>query len=439
MRTFFALVALGLVVLFCSAFLNQRQGLLLTNAQILNPRTQKVVRGHILIRGEKIHSILKEMPLIPYGEMVDLGNQYVIPGLIDAHIHPGAQSRVTGRYDFFSFSETMNRNLQAGVVAGLDLFSNEATNFLYRKNQDKQNNADFFTSGSCLTATRGHCTEYGIPTRTMDNPEQARAVVRSLVSAGAPDVVKIVYDDVIAEITDGQMPTINEPTMKAAVETAQTLGYKTVIHIGSWDNARKAIWAGATALTHVHGEPIPSDVIALMKIKGVYLIPTLVMQTELVSLQSNPNIWRDELAARLVQRDVYEEYKDPKRYSEFTKYWLKWQQEGAATSINNVGRAYRAGVKIVTGTDVANLGVFHGYSVHREMDLFKTAGMKEWDILKAATIEAADFLGKNYGLDPGNLASLIVLKESPLKDIANTKKISRVMHRGRFVPLRSLN
>ena len=85
---------------------------------------------------------------------------------------------------------------------------------------------------------------------------------------------------------------------------------------------------------------------------------------------------------------------------------------------------------MLTGTDAGNLGVFQGYSVHRELELFVDAGLSEWEALRAATTNAAAFLGERWGVAPGDEATFVILDGSPIEDISNTQRIHAVVQRG---------
>ncbi|MCH7681311.1 hypothetical protein IID10_18430, partial [candidate division KSB1 bacterium] len=82
-----------------------------------------------------------------------------------------------------------------------------------------------------------------------------------------PDVIKLVYH------TNGRMPTVNKETMEALIAAANEHEIKTVIHIGSWQDAEEAVLAGATALTHTMGRDIPDQLIKLLKTKRCFYDP----------------------------------------------------------------------------------------------------------------------------------------------------------------------
>src|SRR5262249_18419739 len=101
--------------------------------------------------------------------------------------------------------------------------------------------------------------------------------------------------------------------------------------------------------------------------------------------------------------------------------------------VANVRALHDAGVKMVAGTDAVELGAFPGWSLHRELALFVEAGLSPWEALATATTNAGDALGRDYGIEPGAEANVVVLGASPVDDISNTEAIEMVVHHGAFV------
>jgi imidazolonepropionase-like amidohydrolase len=97
-----------------------------------------------------------------------------------------------------------------------------------------------------------------------------------------------------------------------------------------------------------------------------------------------------------------------------------------------------ADVRIAAGSDAGNIGTLHGPALHREMELMEQAGMRPFDILMAATRNAADVMGKGNEvgtLEKGKVADILLLDDDPTRDIRNTQKIFRVLKSGEFVEL----
>ena len=101
-----------------------------------------------------------------------------------------------------------------------------------------------------------------------------------------------------------------------------------------------------------------------------------------------------------------------------------------------VALMHRHGVPFLAGTDTPpGVYVFPGFSLHDELQIFVRAGFTPLEALQTATINPAVFLGLERDLgtvEVGKAADLVLLDANPLADIANTKRISGVVLRGRF-------
>jgi imidazolonepropionase-like amidohydrolase len=336
-------------------------------------------------------------------------------------------------YDGPGTEVVSKRMLYAGVTGFLDLFGREDVLYRLRASQraGEVGGADLYTSLSCLTATEGHCTEYGIETRTMDSPEEAAAVVADLATKN-PDVVKIIYSP------SGRMPSIDRPTLAAAVATASQHGIRTVIHVDTWDDVRDAVEVGASAVTHVpHSEPMPEALGARMAEMGVVSIPTLAAYVDLPAFIFDEAILANELATDLTTPEIIAAYRSDKLVNAY-EAWRERSRSSRGSILANVKAMSDAGVTILTGTDSGNLATIQGYSEHRELVLLVEAGLPPWDALAAATTRAGEFLGQSFGVNPGDSANLVVLEASPIDDIANTQHIAMVIQHGVVVDREAL-
>ena len=104
--------------------------------------------------------------------------------------------------------------------------------------------------------------------------------------------------------------------------------------------------------------------------------------------------------------------------------------------LETVGAMYRAGVRILAGTDSAGLYLYPGFSLHDELVLLVKAGLTSMQALQAATIDPAKYLGLSESLgtvEKGKIADMVLLEANPLEDISNTQKIAAVILRGRLI------
>lgn len=397
--------------------------LLLTNARIVDPRGQEVRRGNLLIRDGFIVDAPDRIPPGFTGTTLDLDGKWIIPGLTEMHTHSFGNQVPGGSNDSPGTAAIAQRMLYAGVTGFVDLFGSEEDLYLVRERQraGEMGGADFFTSLSCLTATEGHCTEYGIPTRTMDSPQDARRVVTELLRK-RPDVIKIVYQP-----TDDQ-PSIDKATLAAAVALATKHAVKTIVHIKTWQDVRDAVEVGASAVTHVPADPIPDDLVVLMAERGVVSIPTLAVHTELVDFL-DAKVLDNPMAQALSTDALIEAYRSDEIVLRFADSRRRLEQRSAVI-LASVKKMAGGGVTILTGTDSGNWATIQGYSLHRELVKLVAAGLTPWQALAASTTDAGTFLGRSYGVNPGDEANLVVLEASPIMDIRNTQQIALVIHHG---------
>jgi imidazolonepropionase-like amidohydrolase len=232
-------------------------------------------------------------------------------------------------------------------------------------------------------------------------------------------------------------PSIDKPTLLAAVSAASQNSIKTVVHVATWQDARDAVEAGASAITHVPGGPIPEDLAKLMAVRQVASIPTLTVHTDAAHFVTDRTVLDNPLARALTTAAVIDAYRSGEILARAES--MSQQMKANETSVfRSVKAMSDAGVRILVGTDSGSIGTLQGYSVHRELIQLVAAGVTPWQALAAATTDAARFLGRSYGVAPGSEATLVVLEGSPLEDIRNTQRIAHVIHHGAVVDREAL-
>lgn len=410
------------------------QRLLLKNLTVLDPDAQASSVKSLVIDEGHIVAVLETVPAAFEGEVLDLTGKFLLPGLFDLHTHSFGNLAPTRRPQLLGPHNTAKLYLYAGVTGFLDLFSMEDV-ILGLRSHPEWPGATLYAAGPILTAPGGHGTEYGVPTRTMANPEEARKHVSEL-AAKKPDVVKIVYHP--HDQRPGGYPSMDRLTMEAIVAEAHAHELKVVAHINTWDDARDVVGAGVDAITHTGRGPIPGDVVALMRDKKAAIIPTLTVQTDLVQFVTNPDLLDNPMLQAMAHPLLLQAYRDTSAYPDSAKRWVRRQSVERKEYLASIRVLAEAGVPVLTGTDAGNPGVFQGYSVHREIALLVEAGLATWDALQAATTAPAAFLGVAHGVRQGAPANLLVLDASPLEDITNTQRIYAVVHRGKIVDRISL-
>ena len=429
-QAFVVTAALAVAMTFAATRVARAQDLYIQNARVLDVEAREETRTGVLIEDGVLTGFPSSIPKGFDGTSIDAGGRWVLPALSDMHTHSVGDFTPPGGFHLMGAETVARVALYAGVARYLDLFADEDEIFAARAERRNASTpaADIFAAGPCMTAPDGHCSEYGVPTRIIDSPADAVREVNELAKKH-PDVVKVVYDHMA--FMGSTMPTIDKATLDAVVETARSHGLKTVVHVGTWQDLRESVEAGAEAVTHVPPGSVPDGVPELMLEHGTVHIPTLAVQGDYARFVDAPTLLDSPLLLAMVGETRALAYKKTPG-AEFAGY-VEYQRASHRANLEAVRALASAGVPMITGTDGGNPGIFQGYSVHRELRLLVEAGVSTWDALAGSTVHAGRLLGRKWGMSLGHEGTLLILDESPIEDIQNTEKIHAVVLRGELV------
>jgi imidazolonepropionase-like amidohydrolase len=377
----------------------------------------------IMLRGKKIAQVGKNLPIPAGANVIDLSNQVVMPGLIDAHthivLHAGDYEaqilRETPEYRAIYATNNARITLEAGVTTIRDL-GNEGAGFADIALRDAI--AKGLVPGPRILAAIQPVTSTGSyrlvgysPYHTLpsisypaDGPPEVRKQVRRLIEQGA-DVIKIYMESyekrqLSAELLTGAM-NYSQEELNALVEEAHRAGVRVAAHTYSDEAARMAIRAGADSIEH--GLYLKEDTFALMSEKGIYYVPTLLVY----------ELWRDAKIFGPIS---------PENKIKLTNT----VREHTAT----FRRALATSVRIAFGTDTFEMPGTNA----QELELMVRYGMRPVDALRSATSGAATLLGINEltgTIEAGKSADLIAVEGNPVEDIRAVQRVSFVMKEGK--------
>lgn len=390
-------------------------GLVLKNANIVDPSNRTISKHDVYIRDGKIATANTASD---DSKIVDLSGKWVIPGLIDLHVHCHGNPLANGEYEELGAHKSAKIMLYCGVCAFLDL---AARNYetLFAARDEQRANAEKFSDEADIYCAGGPFGRWNLP-----SPAQAPNAIDEYIEKWHPDVVKLIYG----------RDTLDCATLTAAVKTARQAGVKTVVHIGSWQHARDSIKAGATAVTHFFDdEVIPRDIVRVWRKNNTVSIPTMAVQCDMANFVEKPQLLDSPLLTAIEPAASLQTYRDREHFSKKANFTVKWQTEDMDNDFQSFRKLAAARVPMLAGSDTGNLGTFQGFSLHREIKLMQDAGYSSWDALAAATIYAADFLGRTSGIKTGDTAELVILDADPIADIANTQKIFGVVHHSTLI------
>ncbi|UVO51613.1 amidohydrolase family protein [Sphingomonas sp. SUN019] len=402
------------------------------HAGALLDRPGQTARGPstIVVRDGKVAEIRDGLvPAEAGAALVDLSKKFVLPGLIDLHVHllgiggDPMRARLTALNneqadDVLYGAGNARATLMAGFTTVRDL-GGEPRGIRALRDAIERGDVDgptIVNAGTAISVTGGH----GDPLNglaepyahavaatvenTCDGPDDCRRAVRRQVGLGAQVIKFTATGGVLSNVSGGLGRAFTPEEMRAIVTTAHELGRKVAAHSHAAEGTKAALEAGTDTIEH--GSFLDDETIALFKKTGAYLVPTEMAPV-----------------AALAQA----------RAGALPPATIPKAEAAAAAMQASHRKAYRAGVKIAFGTDT---GVSkHGRNAEEFALLVNVVGMTPAETIRAATVVAADVLGQEATVGtiaPGKAADIIAVDGSPLEDVERLKKVSFVMHRGQI-------
>ena len=355
---------------------------------------------------------------------LDLTGYFVLPGLIDMHVH------LSSEYSSKSYEESISLNpsdyairavanarktLLAGFtsVRNLGDSGNVTVSLRNAINKGVVPGPRIFSSGKTISSSGGH----GDPTNSLrselsSDPGPAQGVINSSSDSFKAvryrykenaDLIKITATGgVLSNAKNGQNPQMTSEEISAIVTAARDYGFKVAAHAHGAEGIKRAVIAGVDSIEH--GTLMDSEGMKLMREKGTYFVPTLLA-----------GAW---VADKAKTDGFFPELVRPKAL------------EIGPQSKTTFAKAYQAGVKIAFGTDTGVSS--HGKNAEEFYEMVE-AGMPEIQAILSATKEASILLGQNSMLGSitvGKYADIIAVSDNPLENIRTLEAVDFVMKSG---------
>jgi imidazolonepropionase-like amidohydrolase len=206
------------------------------------------------------------------------------------------------------------------------------------------------------------------------------------------------------------------------------------VHAPTLRHAKEALQAGADVLVHsIADAPVDAEFIGLMKKNRATYMTTLALYISAVDVAAWMRRLEEMDERKVIPRDIYQGFESEKGARDFHAFVGFISKEQSLLLGKNLRTIYDAGIPVLAGTDTSVPGVLLGVSSQTELVLMVEAGLTPAEALRAATINAAKFLGreKEQGtVEAGKLADLVILDGDPLADIRNIRKTHRVIKGG---------
>lgn len=428
---------------------------LIRGARIFVGEGKVIESGSVLVRKGRIEEVFEgEAPSVELlkATLIEASGKTLLPGLIDVHVHLGAPAGIyTSQQDYVP-DKLMRRALAACLYSGVTTVKSVGDaldNSLKLRSSIRSGErlgASLVACGPMFTTEGGHGTEFfeGMPeamktmalaqwVRLPKSPKEAHQQVRELKSAGVDGIKGILEAGLEGQLFN----RLDLASLRAAAEEARTQGVPVVVHTGNTHDIADALKAGADGVEHGSArDRIPDELLAQMAKAGVAYDPTLAVVEAFSMLGSGAEpLLNRSLVQQVVPAALIDTTRKGLRSDRMTALLdrLKPFGTGLEQGKENLRRAHQAGVLLVAGSDAGNLLVFHGPGLHRELQLWVSAGLAPAVALQAATYNAARLLRAEEhigSIQKGRDADLLLVDGNPLEDITATERISLVLYKG---------
>jgi imidazolonepropionase-like amidohydrolase len=392
---------------------------LIKNVRLLGSHGLVEGRQDIEIRDGRLHSIRPHQESRSDIPVLDGGGMYLLPGLIDLHVHlvwdgsPDPLERLREE----SAEQTLLRavrhareTLEAGITTVRDLGSVDdlAIDLSRAVERGDVVGPRIVPSGQTIIMTGGHDPFWGI---MVDGPQEALKATRRQIYWGA-GVIKLSATGGVYGRTEGESVThteLNFDEISTVTSEAHKLGVPVAAHAIGHDGIQNCVEAKVDTIEH--GQQLTPELADKLASYGGALVPTLFVYRQIAERPEIPEY------ARIKAKAILEEHE------------------------RAIEAARSAGVRIGAGSDAGSPLTPHGSLIDELMALADT-GFSPLEALRCATCEAARIVGLDGevgNIKPGFVADLILVPQNPLEDLGCLRNVRAVWTGGRLVYSRRAN
>ncbi|MEZ5897112.1 MAG: amidohydrolase family protein [Parvularculaceae bacterium] len=400
------------------------------NVIVMTAGNEIIRNADVVVRGDKIISINGPAP--EDAKIIDGTGKWLIPGLIDMHVHNLSDANIGRSYP----TRALNISIDTQDFMLLYVANGVTTAFELSGRVEHFGQRTQIAKGEVIgpRIALAFLIDGGDSGNAANTPSDGRQSVR-LARAQGYEFIKV-YSN------------LDEETFAAIIDEADKQGMKVVGHIPTAFKAHTedafAPHLGLVAhaeefakQTEVFTEAEARRFAAIAKANGAWVIPNLsnlvriaAQARSLDAVQDLPSFQyvHPLMQSKWLTANQYNKGSNPRRIAYYDQLVAFHRQ---------LALAFRdAGVPMLAGTDAGTSGVVWGFSLHDELELLVDAGLTPVEALRAATIQPATWLeieDRIGSVEAGKFADLVLLDANPLTDISNTRKIAGVFFDGRWL------
>lgn len=454
-------IILLIQILFCSGVYSQATELVIRGINYVEVEQGTVKQGDILIRDGLIQSVSKSVKVNPGTKEINGAGKWLIPGLIDAHIHffqsGGIYTRPDG-LDLTAYkpyeeeiqwlkdnaSDLLKRYLRCGITTVVDVGGPMYNYELRDKFNKLPDYPNIFLTGPLISTYQPEAFKIADPPIIKVNSKaEAVALVQKQVPY-KPDFIKIWYITLPTQTAESTYEIV-----EATIKESHRNGLKVAVHATQLNTAKLALKAGADILVHSVDDPIDEDFTRMLLENNVAYIPSMVVSGNYTNVFSQDPVLTAEdfqFANPFTVGTLFDaKHFPPDNPLDLYKSYIPMMQKEDVMNDSikkiNLKMLSKTDALITTGTDAGNIGTLHASSYYDEVRAMKNAGLSNDQILAASTINGATALGKEKELGSitaGKIADLLILNSNPIEDIESIKDIAYVIKDGNPLSVDSL-
>jgi imidazolonepropionase-like amidohydrolase len=423
----------------------------------------------VLVAGHRIAAVgpSQSVHVRSDAQIVDGSGKYLVPGLVDSHVHLTGAGEPNGSRRFF-----LPLLLANGITTVRDMggYLESLTPTRTEISREKMLGPQIFFAGPYLDGSPPSFQ----PSLVVSNGAEAREDVHRLVQQGV-DFIKVqsilgrdAYFAIAEAARREHISFAGHVPDRVTAAEASDAGQKSIEHLTGVlracssdeprlmreqfdagpknatpesSHAREMAWERELLATY--SDERAASLIAKFVRNRTWQAPTLILLRNDAYPGRETDSAGDALL-KFVPRGIAEKWKRVRLIQDqlFRASDFELREKLLAQSMRVVAQMQSSGVPILAGTDSAAPYIIPGFALHQELTLLVKAGLSPMQALQAATKNPADFLGKlqtEGTIGVGKTADLLLLDANPLEDIHNTQKIQAVILRGKLLERKDLD